>query len=445
MIVFKILKKLFGTGGIRSVFGDFPINISDICKISFCLIDFFLEKKINKIFICRDTRESGKPIFDIIYSILSEKKFEIFDLGICTTACMANQILEKKGDFGIVITASHNDFKENGLKFFSSDARLINIQDEKILEKYFFDREILNLENSSKNKNLFHQDYFFFFKNIFQDKDFGRKKILIDFGNGASFIAEKLFKDLNLNCYFLGKKPNGKNINLKCGAVETTKLSEKVLEKNFDMGVAFDGDGDRIAIIDERGKKIEIDKIIGFLSREFQKENNLKNNKIVVTTYSNLALTNYLKKENIEVLLVENGERNVVDKMFEEDVSLGGEYSGHIVIKKFSTCGDGILVFLQLLYFLEKLKIKVSEIDEIFDLYPSVLKNIKVKEKVPFDKMPSLQENINFVKESLGNEGKLIIRYSGTENICRIYLEGKNFEKIENLGKLLEKNFQKIK
>lgn len=434
------MSNLFGTGGIRGVENNFPIDNLSSEVLGEVLADLSKKNNWEKICIAQDTRSSGILLFENFYKGLStNESLEIYKMGILTTHSAVLYSKKISANICVIITASHNNFSENGFKFFNFEGRLVDKKLEEEIEKDFFDKKI-EFNNSKKHFHLKNKEiniearehYLNFLRDNIEEKF--SKKIVIDCANGAASVFKDNFQEIFNEAKVVNSSPNGRNINLNCGSTHTEFLCEIVKKNKFDFGISLDGDGDRLALVDENGEVIHSDKLMAFLAIEMNKKNK-DCRKLVVTEYSSLALDDFLKPYDISVERTENGERNVVDKMFEKNALIGGEYSGHIIIKNFSTSGDGLFVAIKALNFLEREKKKTSYITNLFDLYPSFSKNISVQKKKTLAEMKKLQEAILKAKTKMQEEGKIIVRHSGTENVCRVFVEGKKENQIKEIGK----------
>jgi len=280
--------------------------------------------------------------------------------------------------------------------------------------------------------------YIEFAKSTIKDFSLEGIKIVLDCANGAAYyVAPKIFSELGAEVIVLNDKPDGLNINLDCGATHPEHTSEIIKKEKADIGISLDGDGDRLMVCDEEGNVVDGDHILAFCAIEMIKDNKLNKNTLIVTGYSNLGVDDAIKNAGGEVIRTKNGDRYVIEEMRKENYNLGGEFSGHIIFKDYTTTGDGIVSALQLLKIIKEKNIKASEIKKAMKKYPQVLLNIDVKEKKPFEKMPKVNAKINEIDLSLKGNGRTLIRYSGTQNMCRIMIEGKDEKTINNMAKEL--------
>jgi len=424
------MKKLFGTDGIRGKAGFSPITPEEVYKLA-----YIFAKKTNyrNIAIGWDTRESSLWIANAVISGLKDANSNSEILGCVPTPVLAYTVKENF-DGGIMITASHNPFEDNGLKFFNGKGEKIETSIEKEVEKEFFQSKIKpKIENFLKNQLIFNKDltekYLLHIAEKISIKSIS-KTYPVDCANGATslfikFASEKYgldFQPYNTN-------PNGKNINFKCGAAKP----EFIRKNSF----AFDGDGDRIMAKDENENIVNGDIILMFLADK------LKINKLVGTVMTNMAVEIFCKNRNIQFERTPVGDKFVREKMKEINASLGGETSGHIILSDLNHTGDGFAVYLKMLELFNKENIALKDLTENYPLFPQKVINIPVKEKVPFENIKGFEQLKEKVEEILENEGRFFPRYSGTENLLRILIEGKDKEKIEQCEKIIKEFFNK--
>lgn len=432
------MSNIFGTDGIRCLVNEEPLSAETCLKISKTAA-FILRKKQNnknsRVVICKDTRLSGYLYEPLVTAGFISMGMDVILVGPLPTPAVPLMIKTLRADIGVMITASHNTYEYNGLKFFNNDGRKLDkIIEDKIEEIVLNDRKYKKITNKSfisgKAKRL--EDatgrYSEFLKSCLSRKNSKKKlKIVLDCGNGATYnIAPSLFWELGHDVISININPDGKNINHNCGAVNTRELSKKVLVEKADIGFAFDGDGDRIIVIDENGKEIDGDRIIALFSKEYLKPKN-KNDQIdvIITVMSNMALENYLCNNlNLKVKRTNVGDINVINTMKKYKSLLGGEQSGHIILSNFSNTGDGILAALKILEILIFEKNKTSK---IFDLYKDYSQQkINLKYKRITKKLTKLINDINKSKLYNNKSIRSLIRLSGTEPLLRILVEGKN-------------------
>ena len=443
------MSKIFGTDGIRCLVNEEPLTAEMCLKISKS-VSFILRKKNNqssRVVICKDTRLSGYLYEPLVTAGFISMGMDVVLVGPLPTPAVPLMIKTLRADIGVMITASHNTYEYNGLKFFDHHGRKL---DKKIEEKV--ESIVLNKNKYSKitNKSFISGNakrledasgrYSEYLKSTLS-KSLNKKKlkIILDCGNGATYnIAPNLLWELGHEVKTINVNPNGKNINKNCGAVDTKQLSNIVLKEKANIGFAFDGDGDRIIVIDENGKEIDGDKIIALFSKKLIKPKNKINQfDVIITVMSNMALENYLSnKLKLKIKRTNVGDINVINCMRKYKSLLGGEQSGHIILSSYSNTGDGILAALKIIEIMISCKSKASKLFNLYIDYPQEKLNLRYKSK-----NESLIKTINSLnKNKLFNNSKLrsLIRLSGTEPLVRILVEGKN-------SKLVKHNLIKIK
>jgi len=427
--------KLFGTDGVRGKAGE-KLTANVALRLAMAVgIYFRKNSRTNKIIVGKDTRKSGYMIENAIVSGLTAVGYNVRQIGPMPTPAVAFLTENLRCDGGIMISASHNPFEDNGIKFFNFLGDKLDEKDEEEIEKIYFDDELLNscqatgvdVGNSKRVDDVIGR-YIVHIKNSFpKHSTLNNFRIVLDTANGASYkVAPTIFKELGAEVFIINNEPNGENINANCGALHPQELSKKVLEYRADIGFAFDGDADRIVVVDEKGEVVDGDKLLGALAKYLKDENKLKNNAICVTSMSNKALDEYCQKEGIKVYKSNVGDKYVLEVMKAKDLNFGGEQSGHIIFSDFAKTGDGLVSALQVVAYLLKENKKASKLLNPFELYPQKLVNLKVTQKKDLSKIKGYNELV----EKIENEGSnALIRYSGTENILRVMIQAKN-EKI---------------
>ena len=437
-------KKYFGTDGIRGTVNQGHINGERFFKFGLAAGTYFINQKKNKqtAIIAKDTRLSGYTLEPALVSGLASAGMHVFTLGPLPTNGLAMLTKKMKANMGIMITASHNPYYDNGLKLFAPDGLKLADKIEKKIEKLIDSQTSIHLSNPNtlgrvKRLEDANENYIKILKRNFK-KNFNLKgmKIVLDCANGAGYKAgPKLFSSLGAKVISIGVKPNGLNINDKCGSTYPDNISRAVKKYKANIGIALDGDADRIILCDEKGKIIDGDQIIAMLAKRWKAKKLLKGG-VVGTLMSNYGLESFLKSENIKFIRANVGDRYVKEKMKSYKYNLGGEQSGHIILGKFATTGDGLLVALEILYSLRKGK-KASEAFNVFESITQILENVTVKNKNIISNSKTKQA-IKKAEKLIKNQGRLLVRKSGTEPKIRIMGESKN-------KKLLRKCIQTIK
>lgn len=456
-------RKYFGTDGIRGTANMHPMTPEIALKAGKAITKFLQvkEKSVGrrvKIVIGKDTRRSGYMIESALTSGICSMGGTVLLVGPMPTPGIAHLTKSLNADAGIMLTASHNPAEDNGIKIFGRDGFKLPDGEEKEIEE-LMEKENLNENESAVEENMIIGDdvgkafriddakgrYIEFAKSTIGNKDLSGIKIVIDCANGAAYsMAGYIFSELGAEVILIGDKPDGMNINFECGAMHPEKMQELVVKEKADIGIALDGDADRIIVCDENGKLLTGDQIIAITALEMKGRDRLKNNAVAVTVMSNSGFKELMESNGIHVEETQVGDKYVIERMREKDIALGGENSGHIIFMKHASTGDGIISGLQLLKVVKKNGKKLSELKQVMEEYPNEMINVKVKEKKEFEEIPGLLEKVNETKNKLMGKGKVIVRYSGTENLCRVFVEGKNEEEIKGYAKeiaeLIENN-----
>ena len=424
--------KYFGTDGIRGTVNEGNITGEKFFKFGLASGTYFKNQKKTKqiAIIAKDTRLSGYTLEPALVSGLVSGGMHVFTLGPLPTNGLAMLTKVMKANMGIMITASHNPFYDNGLKLFGPDGMKLSDKIEKKIEKLIDAKITQQLSNPKflgrvKRLEDANDRYIKILKSNFP-KNFNLKnlKIVLDCANGASYkAAPKLLKKLGAKVISIGIKPNGLNINDKCGSTYPSKIKFAVRKFRAHVGISFDGDADRIIMCDEKGKIIDGDQIIAMLAKRWKQKKILRGG-VIGTQMSNFGLEKFLKNEKISFHRSKVGDRYVKEKMKKLNFNLGGEQSGHIILGKFATTGDGLMVALEVLFSLRKQK-KASELLSVFKPLPQILENVKVKNKNIINSL-KCKAAIRKAYELMAHKGRVLVRKSGTEPIIRIMAESNN-------------------
>ncbi|MGI6394466.1 MAG: phosphoglucosamine mutase [bacterium] len=442
------LKKLFGTDGIRGKANLYPLLPETVATIGRAITSYFSKNGKTSVnaAIGMDPRASSQMLLNAISSGIMGAGGDVFNLGVTPTPLVSDFVRHNNCDFGIVISASHNPFYDNGIKIFNNSGEKLSDSEELEIEKIFFEEKCQNENSIGKiiDKTESYKEYVVRLKNTFSKKLKNCSfKICVDCANGASFkVAPELFQSIKgITSYFSSINPNGFNINDNCGALFPEKLSASVIEKKCDIGITYDGDADRLITVDENGNVVDGDQLIAIFAKHLKKSKNLNNNTVVTTIMSNSGFEKFLLKEEIKLLRTSVGDRYVFEKMKEIGAVLGGENSGHIIFSNINPTGDGILASLMILAVMNSTKKKLSELASEVKLYPQILTKIKVNEKRPLETIPGLKELVKKEEQTLSG-GRILIRYSGTEPVLRIMAEGPEIESVRKTVKNLADFFK---
>ncbi|PLX65823.1 MAG: phosphoglucosamine mutase [Denitrovibrio sp.] len=451
------MRKYFGTDGVRGKANEFPMTATFALRLGQAVAKHFSNsgKKIHRIVIGKDTRISGYMFESALVSGITSMGLDAVLVGVLPTPAIAFITRGLRADAGVVISASHNPYYDNGIKFFSGDGfKLpdeIELEIEKITEAMIENGEIpISTDRIGKAYRIDTAvgRYVEFAKNTF-DKDIDLKglKLVVDCGNGADYkVAPMAFEELGAKIFVIGDEPDGVNINAECGSVYPEQMCSLVKEKGADIGISFDGDGDRVIFADENGDIVDGDIIMGICAKHMNSEGLLKKNTMVCTVMSNFGFEKSMEKEGVKLIRTDVGDRYVMAEMMKNGYNLGGEQSGHIIFSDFNTTGDGLVSAMQLLKVIVRTGKPLSELKKFITLYPQVLKNVKVKRKLPLEKLVKTSKEIEAINKELEGTGRVLVRYSCTENKLRVMLEGENLSKIteyaDNIGSLAVKEIE---
>ena len=431
---------LFGTDGIRGEANCYPMNAETAFKVGQTVAHLFRRNSHRaRVVIGKDTRISGYMLESSLEAGITSMGGDPYLVGVLPTPGIAFITQSMRADAGIVISASHNPYQDNGLKIFGADGFKLNEAQEKEIEDMILGNKLNNLLPKAKDMgkatriNDIHGRYIVFLKNSFpRDLSMEGMKIVLDTSNGATYrIAPDAFYELGANIEVIHNTPNGININDGCGSQHTKDLKKAVIKSKAAIGLAFDGDGDRLIALDEKGNEITGDQILVICANILKKEGSLKNNLLVSTVMSNLGLRVACKKYGFKHHASKIGDRYVLADMLRLGAIIGGEDAGHIIFLDHHKTGDGIIAAIQLIAAMLKENKPLSELAKRMDVFPQKLINIDVKNKPEISKIPRIKEIIRQVERALGEEGRVLVRYSGTQNMCRIMVEGPSSDATE--------------
>ncbi len=436
------MTKLFGTDGIRGEAGAYPLDEKTVHSIGISVARLFEAKQGRppRFITGRDTRESGEWIEQAFHSGAAMAA-ACESAGVITTPGVAYLTGKVAFDAGIVISASHNPYKDNGIKIFLPDGTKIDEAAEKRIETDIAAglREIHSKSSvNTSGETEYRKAYLDHLAGEFPTLELKNFKIVIDCANGAaSYLATPLYGRFGAEIVSINDKPNGRNINENCGSLHLEGLRAKVLEEEADFGVAFDGDADRALFVDEKGSVIDGDMVLWILARYFLKHGELIDKTVVATVMSNIGLELALASKDIKLVRTAVGDKYVLDELIRSGSAVGGEQSGHIIIPQKSLVGDGMMTTLFLLEAVRESGKPFSELADGFVKYPQVLVNVKVREKQPFEKNNEIAAEASRIEDELDGSGRLLLRYSGTENLARVMIEGKEQAVIEQQAERL--------
>ena len=430
-------KKLFGTDGIRGKANTYPITPEVALQLGKALGKYFRADRggVFRAVIGKDTRLSGYMLESALESGLVSMGMDVYSVGPLPTPAIARLIKSFNAECGIMITASHNPYEDNGLKIFGSDGFKLPDAEELKIENIMFSGEINSEHVGTKLLGKAHRiedargRYVEFAKSTIKDSSLKGLKIVLDCANGAAYsIAPWIFRELGAEVIKVGIEPDGFNINKNCGAMYPSNISNLIRAQEADVGICFDGDADRVIMLDSNGAVVNGDKILAMCAIYYKELGRLSNNTLVSTVMSNIGLKHAMNKYGIELVTTQVGDRYVIEKMREGNFNLGGEQSGHIIFMDYVTTGDGIITALHVLKMMVEQQKPLAELANCMDEFPQKLVNIKVKEKLPIEKVPELAEEIKKCENELKDNGRVLVRYSGTENLLRIMIEAKTYK-----------------
>ena len=441
------MRKLFGTDGIRGKANSYPITPEIAVRLGQAIAYAFGAKGHGsvKTVLGKDTRLSGYMLETALTSGLVSMGMDVLEVGPLPTPAVAHLTKSMGATCGIMITASHNPSDDNGIKIFNADGFKLPDELEEQIEEYILkgipeDATILpGMIGKAYRIDDARGRYIAFAKNSIKDASLKGLKIVLDCANGAGYgVAPIIFKELGVDVITIADKPDGHNINFECGATHTDRMCDLVREHKADLGIALDGDADRVIFCDKNGEVVNGDKIIGLAALNYKAQNKLISDTVVVTSMSNLGLIKAMEENNISVKLSDVGDRYVIEKMKEGGFNIGGEQSGHIIFMDFATTGDGIVSALHILKIMIDKDKSLGELVNFMTEYPQILTSIDVKEKLPIDEVPALNDMIAICAKELGDEGRIIVRYSGTENKIRVLIEAKLQKDVDKWNKKIK-------
>lgn len=428
--------RLFGTDGARGIAGG-ELTADLAMKIGASAAYVLGESKKIKVIVGMDTRYSGNMLACAVNAGLLSMGADVIFVGVVPTPAVSFLVTHLNADMGVMISASHNPAKYNGIKLFNNNGYKLADEIEEKIEYYILDEklpECTNIGRYERDENLKNK-YINFLCTL--ANDYNGLKVVVDCANGsASATAPTLFEKLNVNAEIIFDNPDGVNINDNCGSTHLDALISKVKETGADLGIAYDGDADRCLLVTNDGDVIDGDYVLAICGKYLKEKGRLNNNAIVGTVMSNLGLRKFCESENINFVATKVGDRYVLEEMLDKDYMIGGEQSGHVIFKEYANTGDGELTSLMVLNILSERKCKLSELASIMDKYPQVLVNVNVTKegKTSFGEDAEINALIKKYEEELNGDGRILIRASGTENLIRVMIEGKNTEEISRMA-----------
>jgi phosphoglucosamine mutase len=432
-------RRLFGTDGIRGIANVYPMTSEVALKLGRAIAYVFKERHgRGRVVIGKDTRLSGYMLETALASGVCSMGLDVWLVGPLPTPGIAFITNSMRADAGVVISASHNPYQDNGIKIFSGDGFKLPDELEYEIETYILDDSIDARRPVASEVGKAHRiddavgRYIVFLKNTFsQQNSLDGLRLVLDCANGATYkVAPSVFEELGAHVIASEVEPDGENINRNCGALYPEALKQRVLSSGAHVGIAFDGDGDRAIFVDEKGCVIDGDAIMVIIGSYLKEKERLKKDTVVATIQSNMGLEASLGRLGITTRRTDVGDRYVLECMLREGLNFGGEKSGHVVCLDHNTTGDGIITALKLLSVMVDQGKSLHDLGKGFQEFPQVEKSVRVREKKPVESVPGLAAVITGVREELKNSGRLVVRYSGTEMVLRIMVEGQDVEKV---------------
>jgi phosphoglucosamine mutase len=420
---------LFGTDGIRGRAGEPPLDPDTVARVGAALVRARPGGAPRpSVLIGRDTRESGSWIERELARGLTGEGASVTSAGIVPTPAVAYLTRTQPFDLGVVISASHNPYEDNGIKVFSRAGEKFTDALEAEVELHVMDRswDVAASQAPVVDRRDLHAPYLAHLHGVMSDAGaLAGSRLVVDCGNGATVpVAPALFGGLGFDVVAIGVDPDGRNINLDCGSTHLESLQRRVLEAQAPMGVAFDGDGDRALFVDHLGRRVDGDAVMLIIAEHLKAEGRLPGNAIVATVMSNIGLEIALKARGIGLVRCPVGDRAVMEEMVERGLALGGEQSGHIILAEHLFTGDGLATALQILAIVARTRRTLADLASALTTYPQVLVNVRVRRRVDFQGVPAVADAVRRVETRLADRGRLLVRYSGTEPLLRIMLEG---------------------
>jgi phosphoglucosamine mutase len=448
-----IMGRLFGTDGVRGIANIAPMTAEMVLEIGRATA-YTCKKHPQRrhcILIGKDTRISGYMLENALTAGICSMGVDVLLVGPMPTPGIAFITRSMRADAGLVISASHNPYQDNGIKIFSHDGYKLPDAVENEVEDLVISGRIKDIRPTAEEVGKARRiddaagRYIVFCKNAFPDElSLEGLKIVLDCANGATYkIAPTVFTELGAEVIAIHDKPNGTNINLNCGSQHTQDLKYKVLETQADAGLAFDGDGDRVIAVDEKGNELTGDHLLAICGKDLKDRGALKNNLVVTTVMANFGLYRAFKRMGIDYVAAAVGDRYVLEAMKQEDAVIGGEASGHMIFLDHHTTGDGIVSALQVLAVMQRNRKPLSELASVMQMTPQRLINLDVKSKPPLDDIPDIAAAIRTAEDELQDQGRVLIRYSGTQSMCRVMVEGPTEEVTDRLTAMLAEVVQR--
>lgn len=432
-------KKLFGTDGLRGCVNIYPMTADIALRLGLAAGTYYRSKnRKSRVVIGKDTRLSGYIFENALTAGLLASGMDVFLVGPLPTPAISFLTANMRADLGIVISASHNPFYDNGIKVFDNEGFKIPDEAEHRIADMVLDMnhtwdypDSAHIGRAQKISDAPGR-YIVYLKNTFPSYlSLEGLRIVLDCANGANYkVAPLALEELGAEVIRIGTEPNGLNINYQCGSLFPEHVASKVRETRADLGLALDGDADRLIVVDEKGFVLDGDQIMALCAQDLMQQNKLPGNVLVATVMSNMALEIFMNERKGILIRSNVGDRYVVEVMRQHGAMLGGEQSGHLIFREYSNTGDGLLAALQILRIIRQNERPLSELAGLLQLFPQRLINVTVKQKQPIENIPVLLKTIQRIEASFSGRGRVLLRYSGTEPLCRVMVEGENDAKV---------------
>ena len=444
-------ERLFGTDGLRGQVNVFPMQPETIIRLGLAAGQYFRNGlKRHRVVIGKDTRLSGYVFESALTSGLCAAGMDVFLVGPMPTPAISFLTKNMRADLGVVISASHNPFEDNGIKFFDKDGFKLSDTTEQDISDLVLSQDTVwdspqpeGIGRASKIQDSPGR-YIVSLKNSFPNHmTLDGLTIVLDCAHGATYrVAPLVFQELGAKVISLGVEPDGMNINDGCGSMHPERVRDTILETGADLGIALDGDGDRVILVDEKGRILDGDQVMAVCAQDFMDKECLPDKTLVATVMSNMALEVFMQQQGGRLLRTPVGDRYVAEAMRRHGALLGGEQSGHLIFLEYSTTGDGILAALQVLKIMQETQKSASELAGTLELFPQHLVNVPVQRKIPFDQVPKVKESVQEAERTLNGDGRIVLRYSGTETKARVMVEGRDEGLVRSLTKDLAQVIQ---
>jgi len=437
----EVSQKLFGTDGIRGAANIEPLTPGSVVNLGLAAAKILGNSDLfdrPKALVGRDTRASGEFLEAAITAGLASAGVDVMQSGVVPTPAVAYLTARYQASFGIVLSASHNPFEDNGIKFFGPDGYKLTDDQESAIEAAFYERQFISSGRVGRTRimqDAVEEYVAFALRTVPKSFSLRGWKIAIDLANGAAFRTTPLALDrLGADLAIYASEPNGVNINQECGCTHPEALSALVQNNGSVLGIAHDGDADRLLFCDERGDPLDGDELLAIAAAHLVRRGDLRANTVVATIMSNFGLDALLHRLGGKVLRTAVGDRPVIETMVKNDLNLGGEQSGHLIFRDFVTTGDGLISALQILSIMDSTGKRLSELRAVLEKYPQEQRNILVLGKLPFEQFPAIMKQLGSAEARLAGSGRVVLRYSGTESKARLLLEGPDQETLKRLA-----------